>query len=122
MAFILDDPGPLAKWEALIEGFEAGQCFDDRVGHLLAPAGTDDRRMLGKEPEDALLAETPRQLAHGFGVRVGLHGSLGGGSVVKEDERAKHLIAPLDLIDKVAFALDKIHQGVQAGGSLLPPL
>jgi hypothetical protein len=69
-----------------------------------------------------VLSETPRQLAHRFRVRVGLHGSLDGGPGVKEDDGANHLITPLDLIDKVELELGKIRQGVHPCGSLLSPL
>ena len=68
------------------------------------------------------MSETPRQLAHGFRVWVGLHGPLRGGPVVKEDEGANHLIAPLDLIDKVQLELGKIHQGFHLGCSPPSPL
>jgi hypothetical protein len=122
VALTLDDPGQLAKLETLIVCFEAGQFFHDFVRYLLAPAGTDNFRVLGKEAEGALLLETPCQLAHRFRVRVGLHGPLDGAPVVKEDDGANHLIAPLDLIDKVEFELGKIRQGVHACGSLLSPL
>ena len=64
--------------------------------------------MVGKEPEDALLPKATCQLAHGFGVRVGFLGSLGGGAILKEDDGANHLIAPLDVIDKVELELGKI--------------
>ena len=53
---------------------------------------------------------------------VGLHGPLRGGPVVKEDEGANHLIAPLDLIDKVQLELGKIHQGFHLGCSPPSPL
>ena len=122
VAFIMDDPGQLAKLEPVIACFEAGQFFDHLCGHLLAPAGTGDFRVLGKEPESALLPEAPRQLPHGFRVRVGLHSPLGGSPIVKEDYGANHLIAPLDLIDKVELELGKIRQGFHPRCSPLSPL
>jgi hypothetical protein len=120
VAFIMDDPGQFAKLEPVIAGFEACQCFDDLVGHLLARAWTEERCMVRKEAEGALVSETPRQLAHGFRVRMGLHGPLRGGPVVKKDEGANHLIAPLDLIDKAELELGKICQRFPLGCS--PPL
>src|SRR5262249_56087461 len=107
---MMDDPGQVAKLEPVIAGFEARQFFDDLVGHLLAPAWTGELCMVGKEAEGTLVSETPRQLAHGFRVRVGLYGPLRGGPVVKEDDGANHLIAPLDVIDKVQLEFATIPQ------------
>ena len=117
----MDDPGQFAKLEPVIAGFEARQFFDDLVGYLLAPAWTDELYMIGKEAAGALVSEPPRQLAHGFRVCVGLHGSLSSGPVVKEDEWANHLIAPLDVIDKVQLELGKIPQRFHQCVSLRPP-
>jgi hypothetical protein len=104
----MDDPGQLAKLEPVIERFESGKCFDHLFGHLLAPAWGDNRRLVRKEPEDALLPEATCQLAHGFRVRMGFLGPLGSGTIFKEYQGANHLIAPLDVIDKVELQLGKI--------------
>jgi hypothetical protein len=121
VAFIMDDPGCLATLEPVIEGFEAGQCFDPLWGHLLAPAGHDHLWVVRQKPQDAVGPEAPGQLAHGFRGRVGLHGPLGGGPVVKEDSGAQHLIAPLDLSDKVECELGTIRQGFHPRCSPLSP-
>lgn len=118
----MDDPGSLAKLAPVIEGFESGQCFDHLCGHLLAPAWRDKLCLVRKKPQDALVPEAPCPLAHRFRVRVGLHGPLGGGPVIKEDEGAQHLLAPLDVIDKVECALGKIRQGFPPRCSPLSPL
>jgi hypothetical protein len=122
VALILAEPGQLAKWETRIACFEAGPFCYAFGRYLLAPAWPDNPRVLGTEAEGALLSETPRRLAHRCRVRVGLQSLLDGGPVVKEDDGANHLIAPLDLIDKVECELGKICQRVHPCGSLLSPL
>ena len=50
----MNDPGQFAIPKAAVEGFEASEFLHNGCGDWLAPAGTDDLRVLGKEPEGAL--------------------------------------------------------------------
>src|SRR5262245_53251298 len=101
VALILDDPGQRAYWEPRIACFEAGQVFHTFVRALLAPAWPDKLRVRGKEAEGALRSATPGQLAYRCRVRVGLYSPLDGRPVGTEAEGTNHLLAPLDLLDKV---------------------
>ena len=66
------------------------------------------------------MPEATRQLPHSFGVRAGFRSPLGGGPIVKEHQRAHHLIAPWDVIDKVEVQLGKIRH--RCHGVALPSL
>ena len=116
VAGVLNDPGQFSIPESLIETFEPCEFLHHDDGDRLAPVGPGDLRRFGKQSERALALEAPRQFAHGFRVRVRFRGPLGGGPVVKEDERTNHFIAPLDVIDKAELKLVKsrprVHQRV----------
>jgi hypothetical protein len=81
----MNDPGQFTISESLIEGFQAREFLHHGGGDGLAPPRPDDLCVLGQQPECALVLEAPRQFAHGFRVRVGFRGPLGGGPIVKED-------------------------------------
>ena len=53
----------------------------------------------GRDARGTARHEAP-QGADGIGVRVGFTRALGGGPITEEHERAHHLTAPLDGVDK----------------------
>jgi hypothetical protein len=72
--------------------------------------GVTHLRLVRQKPEHALLLEATGESTHRIGVEVGVLGSLCSSILCKEDQRADHFIAPLDMIDKAQLELGKIPQ------------
>lgn len=121
VAFVMDDPSPLALLKPVIERFESGHFCDHLCGHVSAPAGGDHLRLVRQEPEHALLLEAPRESTHRLRVEMRFLSPVGGSGVGKEDQGADHCIAPLEMIHKVQLELGKIPQRFHPCVSLRPP-
>jgi hypothetical protein len=68
------DPRHFARVSPSIECFEPGNLFDDRLGDPSRSSLRCDVKVVGEEPEHALLLEAARELAHRLGMGVSFLG------------------------------------------------
>lgn len=122
LRLVPDNAGQFAIAKSVVKRFQSSQLLHHVFGDRLAPTGGDDFGLFRKEPQHPLVPKATGQIAHGFGVKLGLLCPLGRGAIAKEDDGADHFIAPLNAIDKVELELGIIQHRFHRRGSPLHPM
>jgi hypothetical protein len=91
----------------IIEGFEPIDLLPDGVRNLGGPPSAPYLHIPREQPQHAPLPEATVERAHGVRMGVGFPRALCRRAILKEEQRADHLIAPLGWIGEAQLQLCK---------------